>query len=40
MQKPKQSFFQRLTGAVEVDDGYDDAYEEKTSDQPVQNRGG
>lgn len=40
MQKPKQSFFQRLTGAVEVDDGYDDGYEEKSTDQPVQNRGG
>lgn len=29
MQKQKQSFFQRLTGAVDVDDGYDDAYEEE-----------
>jgi HSP20 family protein len=30
MQKQKQSFFQRLTGAVDVDDGYDDGYEEET----------
>ncbi len=29
MPKPKQSFFQRLTGAVDVDDGYDDEYEEQ-----------
>ena len=29
MPKPKQSFFQRLTGAVEIDDGYDDVYEEE-----------
>lgn len=29
MQKQKQSFFQRLTGAVDVDDGYDDVYEEE-----------
>lgn len=29
MPKPKQSFFQRLTGAVDIDDGYDDAYEEE-----------
>jgi HSP20 family protein len=29
MPKQKQSFFQRLTGAVNVDDGYDDAYEEE-----------
>lgn len=27
MSKQKQSFFQRLTGAVDVDDGYDDVYE-------------
>lgn len=26
---PKQSFFQRLTGAVNVDDGYDDVYEDE-----------
>jgi len=31
MTKQKQSFFQRLTGAVDVDDGYDDMYEEETS---------
>ncbi len=31
MPKPKQSFFQRLTGAVNVDDGYDDAYEEEVA---------
>jgi HSP20 family protein len=31
MPKPKQSFFQRLTGAVNVDDGYDDAYEEEVT---------
>ena len=29
MPKQKQSFFQRLTGAVDIDDGYDDAYEEE-----------
>jgi HSP20 family protein len=29
MPKSKQSFFQRLTGAVNVDDGYDDAYEDE-----------
>ncbi len=29
MPKPKQSFFQRLTGAVNVDDGYDDGYEDE-----------
>ncbi len=29
MPKQKQSFFQRLTGAVDVDDGYDDVYEEE-----------
>ncbi len=29
MPKPKQSFFQRLTGAVDVDDGYDDVYEDE-----------
>lgn len=28
MPKPKQSFFQRLTGAVDVDDGYEEEYEE------------
>jgi len=27
MPKPKQSFFQRLTGAVDVDDGYEEEYE-------------
>lgn len=37
MQKPKQSFFQRLTGAVDADDGYDDSYDEKTADEPVRN---
>ena len=31
MPKAKQSFFQRLTGAVDVDDTYDEArYEEET----------
>jgi HSP20 family protein len=34
MAKPKQSFFQRLTGAVNVDDGYDDAYEEEVAPAP------
>lgn len=29
MPKQKQSFFQRLTGAVDIDDGYDDAYDEE-----------
>ncbi|MBP9760411.1 MAG: Hsp20/alpha crystallin family protein [Candidatus Pacebacteria bacterium] len=29
MPKPKQSFFQRLTGAVDVDDGYEDEYTEE-----------
>jgi len=29
MPKQKQSFFQRLTGAVNVDDGYDDGYEDE-----------
>ncbi len=29
MAKQKQSFFQRLTGAVDVDDGYDDVYEDE-----------
>jgi HSP20 family protein len=29
MPKQKQSFFQRLTGAVDIDDGYDDAYEDE-----------
>ncbi len=29
MPKQKQSFFQRLTGAVDIDDGYDDVYEEE-----------
>ncbi|HCC05492.1 TPA: hypothetical protein DEP58_04295 [Patescibacteria group bacterium] len=29
MPKQKKSFFQRLTGAVDIDDGYDDAYEEE-----------
>lgn len=29
MPKQKQSFFQRLTGAVDVDEGYDDGYEEE-----------
>jgi HSP20 family protein len=29
MPKPKQSFFQRLTGAVDVDDGYEDEYVEE-----------
>jgi len=28
MPKPKQSFFQRLTGAVDVDDGYEEEYEQ------------
>jgi HSP20 family protein len=27
MPKQKQSFFQRLTGSVDIDDGYDDEYE-------------
>lgn len=27
MTKQKKSFFQRLTGAVDIDDGYDDEYE-------------
>lgn len=27
MSKQKKSFFQRLTGAVDIDDGYDDEYE-------------
>lgn len=27
MPKQKQSFFQRLTGSVDIDDGYDDDYE-------------
>jgi HSP20 family protein len=39
MQKPKQSFFQRLTGAVEVDDGYEDAYDEKQQEEPAQRAG-
>jgi len=30
MPKQKKSFFQRLTGAVDIDDGYDDEYEEET----------
>ncbi len=34
MPKQKQSFFQRLTGAVDIDDTYDDVYEEEA---PVQN---
>ncbi|KKS85106.1 MAG: Protein containing Heat shock protein Hsp20 protein [Parcubacteria group bacterium GW2011_GWA2_43_11] len=43
MPKQKKSFFQRLTGAVDIDDGYDDAYEEEapvrqTSD--TRSRGG
>ena len=29
MPKQKQSFFQRLTGAVDIDDGYDGEYEEE-----------
>jgi HSP20 family protein len=29
MPKQKQSFFQRLTGAVDIDDGYEDDYEEE-----------
>ena len=29
MPKQKQSFFQRLTGATDVDDGYDDVYEDE-----------
>jgi HSP20 family protein len=42
MPKPKQSFFQRLTGAVDVDDGYDDAYdaEEVADKRAPQQRAG
>ncbi len=29
MPKPKQSFFQRLTGSVHVDDNFEDVYEEE-----------
>lgn len=29
MPKQKKSFFQRLTGSVDIDDGYDDEYEEE-----------
>ncbi len=29
MPRAKQSFFQRLTGTVDADDGYDDVYEEE-----------
>ncbi len=36
MAKPKQSFFQRLTGAVDVDDGYDDVYEDEVLEEPSQ----
>ena len=36
MPKQKQSFFQRLTGAVDVDDGYDDVYEDEM--EPVEER--
>jgi HSP20 family protein len=35
MPKPKQSFFQRLTGAVDVDDGYDDVYEDEEPVRPA-----
>jgi HSP20 family protein len=31
MPKAKQSFFQRLTGAVDVDDSYEDEYEEEVA---------
>jgi HSP20 family protein len=41
MPKPKQSFFQRLTGAVDVDDGYDDAYDApETGDKRTPQRPG
>jgi HSP20 family protein len=36
MPKQKQSFFQRLTGAVDVDDGYDDVYEDDVDEQPLE----
>ncbi len=36
MSKQKQSFFQRLTGAVDIDDGYDDAYDEEEA--PIRGR--
>jgi len=29
MPKPKQSFFQRLTGSVDIDDSYEDEYQEE-----------
>jgi len=35
MPKQKQSFFQRLTGAVDVDDGYDDMYEDEQPARPA-----
>jgi len=43
MPKQKKSFFQRLTGAVDIDDGYDDAYEEEApvrQAQDTRGRGG
>ncbi len=36
MSKQKQSFFQRLTGSVDIDDGYDDVYEENVQTRPQQ----
>ena len=40
MPKPKQSFFQRLTGAVDADDGYDDAYDDEVEEKKPPQRGG
>jgi len=39
MPKQKQSFFQRLTGAVDVDDGYDDVYEDEVEERKQPQRG-
>jgi HSP20 family protein len=39
MPKQKQSFFQRLTGAVDIDDGYDDEYEEEVPARPMSPEG-
>lgn len=39
MAKQKQSFFQRLTGSVDIDDGYDDVYEDEVATQQERSQG-